>query len=69
MRLLHGWRIREHPVSYRDRDILAQCGAEWSPSTLVVARVMADRGPIGDQVVAWRIRELLATGAVEGGRP
>lgn len=69
MRRLNGWRVREHPVTLRDLDLLAQCGSAWTSSIYVIAHVLSCGGPTGDAVLAWRVRELVATGVLEGRGP
>ena len=66
MRLLDGWRVREHPISFRDAELLEHCGVDWSASMNVLARGVARGGPTGDGVLCWRIRELLRAGVLEG---
>lgn len=69
MRRLDGWRVREHPVTYRDSDLLAECGFTWTSSTAVIGHVVSCRGPTGDVVLVWRLRELIAAGLLEGRGP
>lgn len=69
MRLLDGWRLREHPISFRDAQLLEHCGVDWTASINVLAQGVARGGPTGDGVLCWRIRELIRAGAVEGRGP
>ena len=66
---MHGWRVKEHPVSYADAHLVARCGAGWTASPRVVVHVMSSHGPIGDGILAWRIRGMLEAGVLEGRGP
>jgi len=64
-RELSGDEIVHLPVDGYDTRILAECRGTWTGSMLVIGRVLA-RTPTGDGVLAWRVRELLASGSLEG---
>lgn len=58
-------RIIERPIDAHDVDFIAACAGGWTSSTLVIARVLS-QVPTGDAVLSWRLRQLLASAALEG---
>lgn len=65
IRDLDGDEIVELPVDSFDALLIAMCVADWRASNMVVASVLAEV-PTGDAFLRWRVRELLAAGALEG---
>jgi hypothetical protein len=66
IRVLDGETIRRLPVTAFDTDLVDACRlGEWTASRLVVGRIIAAH-PIGLSLLAWRVRELLRTGKLEG---
>ena len=55
----------ELPMTAYDDSLVVECRGDWRSSTLVIAHVLANN-PCGTSVLAWRIRELLAAGRLEG---
>jgi hypothetical protein len=68
IRQLSGWRVREHPITLRDHELCAQCGPKWISSTSAIGNILSNL-PTGDYVLAWRVRELIAAGVLEGRGP
>lgn len=64
-RQLRRSRIIELPMTAHDADFTSACAGTWTSSTLAVARVLS-QVPTGDAVLSWRVRELLASGVLEG---
>lgn len=58
-------RIVELPLTAYDEDLVLQCRGDWRSSSLVMGHVIADN-PVGTEFLAWRIRELVAAGRLEG---
>lgn len=63
-RLEHG-RLVDLPVTGYDERLLSSCQAGWTPIADVVVDLVANF-PVGDRVVAWRIRALLEGGVLVG---
>lgn len=62
---LGGDEIIHLPMETFDRPLIDACQAAWRDSALVVGHVLAHRAT-GDGVLAWRVRELLGRGVLEG---
>lgn len=64
-RELRGARIVERAITIHDEVLVSACADAWTASGLVLARVLS-QVPTGTAVLSWRVRELLASGALEG---
>jgi hypothetical protein len=64
-RELRRGRVVQLAITAHDEDLIDACSRGWTSSTLVVARVLS-HVPTGDVVLSWRVRELVAAGALEG---
>ncbi|MBI2392162.1 MAG: DUF1835 domain-containing protein [Deltaproteobacteria bacterium] len=64
-RVLEGERLVDVPVTSLDSELVNACSAEWTSPSRVIGTVLVDH-PIGDRVLAWRVRELLRAGLIEG---
>lgn len=64
-RVLEDERIIELPIESLDSELIAACRRRWEDARLGAGRFMA-KHLIGYPVVAWRIRELVHRGALEG---
>jgi len=64
-RVLVDERIVTLPVTSLDSELVSVCTTKWTSPVRVIGTVLADH-PIGDRVLAWRIRELVRNGAIEG---
>jgi hypothetical protein len=65
IRVLEGETLVRLPLTAYDELIVAPCKpGDWTTSTHVVGRVLADH-PIGFALVTWRVRELIRDGALE----
>jgi hypothetical protein len=67
-RELDGDEIVHLPLDAYDAPLVDACKGTWTRSMLVVGRVLAVT-PTGDGVLAWRLRELLGRGLLEGRGP
>jgi hypothetical protein len=64
-RELAGDEIVHRPLDVFDPLLVNACNGTWTGSALVVGRVLANNAT-GDGVLAWRVRELLRRGVLEG---
>lgn len=64
-RFLEDDRVVLRPVNSLDAAILGACTGEWRSPWRAIAKVIADTAT-SDLVLAWRLRELIAAGAIEG---
>lgn len=67
-RTLEGDDIVHLPLDTLDKSLIEACQSHWTRSALLVGRVLADDA-IGDGVLAWRLRELIRHGVLEGRGP
>jgi hypothetical protein len=65
IRRLQGDDIVEYPVTACDADLVATATASWSTSARVIGHTLAEQ-PLSYGFVAWRLRELLLSGVMEG---
>lgn len=64
-RIHEGDRVVETPVTALDDVLVGACRAEWSSPWAIIGRVVWDH-PVGDLVLAWRLRELVRIGRIAG---
>ena len=64
-RQLEGDDIVHLPLDTFDESLIEACQSTWTGSALVVGRVLA-KNATGDEVLGWRVRELLGRGVLEG---
>ncbi len=65
IRVLVGDEMVPFPVTHHDAKVMKACaGGGWTGSLRLVGSILADH-PIGLNVMVWRVRELIRTGALE----
>ncbi len=65
IRMLNDAEVTELPITAFDEALMRACSKGWTASARVVGTVLVDT-PIADGVLAWRVRELLREGRLEG---
>jgi hypothetical protein len=64
LRRLEGAVIVDAPITAYDSDVMS-AAASWTPTARVVGHILAQRA-LSYAFLAWRIRELLLAGALQG---
>jgi hypothetical protein len=69
LRVVQDGQLTSVPEYYFDQSLLSQCPTEWTRAVRVVGNAMADFSDgghiVGDDVLTWRLRELIFTGLIE----
>lgn len=66
-RELRSERVVHRAVDAYDRRLLNHCGGgEWVNPVRAIGHVLVEVAPVGDIVLAWRVRELIRSGRLEG---
>lgn len=68
LRELRGEQLVRLPIDAYDGELIAACHETWTNSLRVIGTVLTEH-PTGDQVLVWRLRELLDCGVLRGRGP